>query len=407
VIPRVLRHRPVSALLVAETVSTTGSQMTMLALPWFVLATTGSAARMGLVVAAQLAAIALFAVPSGAIAVRLGARGTLLATNLLAGSMILSIPLLYWTGVLSFGLLVSVVFASGLFWGPYFAAQRAALPELLGEDDALVADANALLHVSQKAALMLGPVVAGALIVAIGAPAVLVVDAATFVFALVVITGFVPRSERPAAIAGEARGVLAGLRQVARDPFLRPLTAASAIGDGVLEALFAALPFYAFTHYDRDAKVAGVLIASFGLSVAAGNVGSFWIRPRVDPLRLIAVGMLATALPLWLLTAAGPAWIVGGALVLAGLATGIVNPSLHTLMTMRLPAALRTQGLAAILAADVALGPVAYLSAGVVMQDHGVAPVFLAVAFVETVAMGTCSVAALRERRRLTLEVAG
>src|SRR5439155_19700934 len=40
-----LRRRPVAALLVAEVVSTTGSQMTWLALPWFVYRTTGSAAR--------------------------------------------------------------------------------------------------------------------------------------------------------------------------------------------------------------------------------------------------------------------------------------------------------------------------------------------------------------------------
>jgi MFS family permease len=81
VTPSVLRHRDVLALLVAETVSTTGTQMTNLALPWFALATTGSAARMGIVVATQLAAIAVFSVPAGAVGVRLGARKTLLATN--------------------------------------------------------------------------------------------------------------------------------------------------------------------------------------------------------------------------------------------------------------------------------------------------------------------------------------
>jgi hypothetical protein len=36
----VLRSRPLAALLAAEVLSTTGSQMTWLALPWFVLVTT-------------------------------------------------------------------------------------------------------------------------------------------------------------------------------------------------------------------------------------------------------------------------------------------------------------------------------------------------------------------------------
>src|SRR5437867_2498332 len=49
--PLLLRNRSLAAVLVAETVSLTGSAMTFVALPWFVLATTGSTARMGWVLA--------------------------------------------------------------------------------------------------------------------------------------------------------------------------------------------------------------------------------------------------------------------------------------------------------------------------------------------------------------------
>jgi hypothetical protein len=38
-----LRQRSIAALITAEVISSLGSQMTFLALPWFVLATTGSA----------------------------------------------------------------------------------------------------------------------------------------------------------------------------------------------------------------------------------------------------------------------------------------------------------------------------------------------------------------------------
>jgi hypothetical protein len=205
--------------------------------------------------------------------------------------MMLAIPLLHWAGLLSFGLLLGFVFASGVFWAPYFAAQRAVLPELLGEGAALVADANALLQITQRAAVLLGPVIAGALIVAIGAPAVLVVDAGTFLFALVVISAFVP--ENRAALPGKVQGVLAGLRAVLNDRFLRGTTIAIAVGDATSEAMFAALPFYAFTRYHRDAKVAGALMACFGASAAVGSVASFRIRPRVDPFLLVVAGALA------------------------------------------------------------------------------------------------------------------
>jgi MFS family permease len=398
---RVLHNRPVRALLVAEVVSMTGSQMTGLALPWFVLATTGSAARMGLVVTAELVSVAVFGIPGGAVAGRIGARRTLLVTNICSGPLVLSVPLLHWAGLLSFPLLLGISFAFGAFWAPYFAAQRAALPELLGEDEILVSEANAFLQAAQRATLLLGPVLAGALIGLVGAPAVLVVDAGTFLFAFVLIALFVPRPEHPVDVDEASRGVLTGVRYVLRDPFLRQWSVIMAVGDAAWQALFAALPFYAFTHYHHDAKVAGILIACFGVSAVVGNALSFRIRRRVDSMRVIGFGVIAQALPLWLLVAAGPAWIVGAALLLAGLANGIVNPSLHTVLTMRLPASLRTEGLAAILVLDVTLAPVGYLGAGIALAHFGVTPVFVVVPLVQTLAMGTRSVSALRERNRL------
>ena len=66
--------RPLAALFVAEIVSTTGSEMAAVALPWFVLVTTGSAAKMSLVLAVEILPIALLGIPSGALISRLGLR---------------------------------------------------------------------------------------------------------------------------------------------------------------------------------------------------------------------------------------------------------------------------------------------------------------------------------------------
>jgi hypothetical protein len=57
--------RSLRALLAAEVISTTGSQMTWLALPWFVLVTTGSAKQMSFVIGAEAAGYAIFGIPSG------------------------------------------------------------------------------------------------------------------------------------------------------------------------------------------------------------------------------------------------------------------------------------------------------------------------------------------------------
>ena len=56
-----LRNRSILGLISAELVSLTGTSMTFVALPWFVLVTTGSTAKLGWVMAAELIPVGLFA----------------------------------------------------------------------------------------------------------------------------------------------------------------------------------------------------------------------------------------------------------------------------------------------------------------------------------------------------------
>lgn len=60
----VLWTRPLAALTAASLVSSMGSLMSAVALPWFVLQTTGSPSRVGLVLAAEAVSLLLFAVPN-------------------------------------------------------------------------------------------------------------------------------------------------------------------------------------------------------------------------------------------------------------------------------------------------------------------------------------------------------
>jgi hypothetical protein len=62
-----LKNRSLIGLLTAELVSLTGTAMTFVALPWFVLATTGSTAKVGWVLAAEMLPIAIFGIPAGTV----------------------------------------------------------------------------------------------------------------------------------------------------------------------------------------------------------------------------------------------------------------------------------------------------------------------------------------------------
>ena len=126
-----------------------------------------------------------------------------------------AIPLLYSLGLLSFPLLLGFVFALGVFMPPYFASQRVVLPELVGEDEQLMAQGNSAIEGGTGLAGLLGPAIAGLLIPFLGAPNVLYVDAATFLVSFVIVLALVPR-RRPLRVPAQ-KGLLAGLQFLFRD----------------------------------------------------------------------------------------------------------------------------------------------------------------------------------------------
>jgi len=392
-----LRDRRILALLCAETVSTSGSEMTWLAVPWFVLATTGSPTRMGFVVAAGVAGAALFGLPGGALLARVGARQTMLIADACRAPLVLAVPVLHWAGALSYPLLLAIVFAESAFFGPYFAAQRVVVPELLGEGEEVVGRANALLQGATRITLVLGPATAGVLIGVVGAATVLVIDAASFAVSFALIASFLPRTT-PVVRAESSGGVFAGLAYVRRDPLLRAWGSMMVVIDASWLVLFAAVPVLVFEEYGRHAAIAGWLIGAFGAGALAGNVIAYRTLRRFDSLTWASVGLLVEAVPLWLLPLPLPAVAVGAALCAAGLANGLVNPALHSILTLRPPAAIRGKVMSALLTLSQVGGPLALLAAGPALGAFGARPVFAVVAAVQTVARIGAGTVGLRLR---------
>ena len=390
-----LRHRPILALLAAEVVSTSGAQMTWVALPWFVLTTTGSATRMSVVIAFEAVGLAVTSLLGVRLLSRVGARRTMLICDASRGPLMLVIPLLHWTGELSFAVVAAVAFAIGAMTGPYFAAQRIIVPELLGEDEGVVSQATALFQGATRVTLLLGPPLAGVLIGIVGAPAVLLVDAATYVLAVLLIGLFVPAT-KPADVDEESRGLRAGLRWVRRDPLVRAWRACLVVGDIAFQAIFIALPVLVVARYDANPRIVGVLFAAFGVGCVVGNAVSYRLVRRVDGLVLITRVALLQALPLWLLVYDVPAPAAVAALVGSGLGNGLINPSLHAIITLRIPVALRASVMSGLMSIHMIAMPVGILGAGPLLDAFGVAPVFAACAGVQTLVMTLVALAALR-----------
>jgi MFS family permease len=393
-----LRQRSIVALIGAQVVSGLGTQMTFLALPWFVLETTGSPTRMGIVLAVEILPIAVLGIPSGTVVSRLGARNTMLVGDLGRAPLIASIPLLHAAGVLTFPLLLVIVACVGVFVAPYFASQRLVLPELLDDDEHAVAQGNAVLEGAQRATTLVGPALAGVLIATVGATNVLFVDAATFVFSFCVLALLVPQRE-PQSADVESRGVLAGIRYLLHDRLLRVLGFSAMIANGLGMMLAAGLPVLAYEEFGGSSRVAGAFFAAFGVGAVAGSVVAVKLVARFDPLRLGASAFVALTLPVFALGLELPAVGVMAALALSSFFGPLVNAPLIAVITTRTPGPLRPKVTTAVITVALLAGPVGYAIAGPLLEAMGPRSVFVLVATGQLLATIPFALVAFREPR--------
>jgi MFS family permease len=395
-----LRHPGLLGLLARDVISLTGSQMTMLALPWFVLIETGSAARMAVVLAVESASVAVFGFLSGNVATRLGPRRTMLISDAARAPLVALVPLLHALDLLSFPLLLVLAAAIAAFATPSFAAKASILPDLIGEDERVVSEANALLQAAQRITMFAGPALAGVLIAVVGATNVLLIDAASFAIAVVIVATLVHGGGRVEQDE-ETRGLAAGFKFVARDPLLRPWSAAIIVGDVAWVVLFAAMPVLVLTRFGEEPQLLGWIWGAWGLGAVLGNVVSFRTVARTDRLLVTSVGEIAMIAPLWLLLADVPAVGLIAVMAASGFANGVVNPPIFTIFTLRVPRALRAKVWSVIITGTTVFGPIALGLSGFVLDAEGFVPVIFALVAVQSVAAIAFAAAGLRERSRV------
>jgi MFS family permease len=399
---KLLQDRRVSALLAAEVVSSIGTQMTWLALPWFVLTTTGSPQRMTYVIIAEVVPLAVFGFAGGAIADRLGNRRTMLVCDLARVPLMAAIPALHEAGHLPFWALLTIVAATGAFISPYYAVQRAIVPDLIGEDQNDLARLTAIFQAAQRTTIFLGPPLAGVLISVIGTAQLLYIDAATYLASFLLVAAFVPVSAAIAPDEGpDARGVLAGVRFVARDRLLRAWVVSFIFIDIAWQSLFATMPVLVVRHYHADPKVLGWILGALGGGALVGAAAAYRIVDRFDPLALASGAFACQMAAVWLLAVPAP-WIVPfAALFVGGFFMSIVNSPTHALMTLRAPRALRPHVMS-VFATFFGIGaPLALIVIGSMLAHTDPRVVLVGVLTVQTAAIALFIGASLTERASL------
>lgn len=299
----------------AQLVSSTGNWLTNLALTLLVLHLTGSGVAVGALSACQYGPILFLSASAGVLADRVSKRKILLVTQ--TGELLQSVAL----GALAFmrhpplAALLAVALAGGVLLAADNPVRKVIISELVSADD--LPNAVVLYSAVNTASQIIGPAIAGLLIVGVGFGWCFLIDAASY---LLVIAALLVMRTRPASRAGStvrARGQLReGMRYVWHEPTLRVVFVVTLITGLFIYRWNITLPLLAEHALRANDRQFTLLFAVFSLgalvgALASARVGHHAVRATVlstFPLG-VALMLLASAPDL---TAAYPMAFVTG-----------------------------------------------------------------------------------------------
>lgn len=320
-------------LLAANVTSVLGGAMSLVALPWFVFETTGSAALTGIAAACETAPVVLVSIAAGRIVARYGARGTRIWSDLAAGVTVGAVPLLHATVGIAYWQLLMLVAVNGALRTPAVVASMVMLREVTRLAGLTSEQTAGPYAASVRLAATLGAPTAGALVALTGAPGVLVVDAATFLLSAALVVGLVPAPAdggSQASSAGEHLGtsnLKTGTALLFSDPVLRILTVFAAVL-AVMSAGWNSVgaPIYGRTVLASPVRL-GLVLGLFGAGALVGNLVHAPLSRKLNRYTIL-IGALTLAGPLpWVgLAFKPPLLVLLAAMALAGAGLGVLSP---------------------------------------------------------------------------------
>jgi MFS family permease len=356
--------------------------------PWFVLQSTGSAAKAGIVAFCTMLPVVLAALVSGPVIDRIGRRRVAVISDLVCGVAVAAIPLLQFAGVLQFWMLCALMAVTGLFRTPGETARGVLLPTLAERAAMPLTRAAGLYDGASRCAALTGSALGGVLIAVLGAEHVLLVDAATFAVSAPLFAFGVrglpeaqarPRT-KPMSLRAYRRELGQGYRFVAATPLLLSLCLMTLVTRGLDQGWSAVLlPVHAREELGGSVDL-GLLEASFGICALTGALVYGAVGSRFRRWPVFTVAFLIVGLPRFVVAAFTDSFApLAVTMAVEGLACGVLNPIMATVMYETVPEELRSRVLSATTASFQLVTPLGGLAAGFLVDSAGLSLSLLAV----------------------------
>ena len=338
---------PLYGWLTAEAVSLTGTRVSMIAIPWFVLTTTDSPTLTGLVAFAEMAPLVVMKALAGPLVDRIGARRVAIGADLGSFVVVGLVPLLHLFGALTFPALLGLVAVAGALRGPGDGAKGAMVPALVRHGGVPMERATGLSAAVERTASMVGTAFAGALVALAGPTTALVVDAGSFLLSGLILLA-TTRALAGDRIAGDpaAEGddapyltrLRAGWDFLRQDKVLLGICVMVALTNLIDQAFTVVLvPVWA-KETGGGAAAIGLLFAVFSGASIGGAVLASACADRLPRYSTYLVAFLVGGAPRFLVLAFdAPLWAVLAVMVAGGFASGFINPVLGAVIFERIP----------------------------------------------------------------------
>ena len=368
---------PLSAFFSANLISYVGDRLTLLAIPWFVLQTTGSVAKTGITAFFTTLPSIFSAFFSGPMVDRLGYKRTSVLGDIASGISTMLIPLLSHTIGLAFWQLLVLVFLGGLLKAPGETARASLLPDLGSNAKVRMERVNSIGDGLSRVSGLLGIPLAAVLIVLIGASNLLWLDAASFFLSALLIGMVVPSSivKKAASEHEQIPGtVLDGLHFIVRNRLLLSLILTSTITNLLDAALFGVgMPVYAKQIWGSVLPI-GLLSGTFGGCAFLSTVLFGLFGHRLPRRMTFALCYIAIGVRFWALAFRLPLPALVPIYAFNGLAVGPLNPIGMTVEQEITPVEMRARVFGATSAGYLAGIPLGGLVGGYLINWIGLLP---------------------------------
>jgi MFS family permease len=351
-----------------QVVSVSGTWMQMIAQDWLVLNLTDSGFALGFVTALQFLPMLVVGPWAGVLADRVDKRRLLIAMNVTAGLLGLTLGILTATGSIQLWMVYVLALGLGLANAFEMPARQAFSLEMVGPEK--LTNAVGLNSIIMNAGRLVGPALGGVLIATLGLAVCFLLNAASYIIVVVALVAMRPQELIRTAPVARAKGQLReGFRYVWSTPGLRtPLVVIAVVGTFAYE-FQVSLPLLARFTFGTGADGYGILQSAMGVGAIVGGLA---LATRIRPSHR-GIGWACLAFGSAILLVAAMPSMVGAvlALPLVGATSILVVTQSNSILQLTAPPEMRARVIALYGVAFVGSTPVGGPIVGWVGEQMG------------------------------------